>query len=197
VIVSPSASEAGWAANTTIEVSAADLANAWVQGGSTTGSETLWVRAFDGSDWGAWDTFNVTSTNTTPVAAVSDRSVHVDQWAKVGSWINVSDADNDAITKYQFWDSGSAATSAYFWTQTNFLNIQSIWLNQPSSQIGLGDAQSQKGTAYVIIQFFSKSNCEKAGSVRNDQHCRSSRTGHQPGKPRYHFRSWPDRLPFP
>ncbi|MBR1270570.1 hypothetical protein JQ629_24145 [Bradyrhizobium sp. AUGA SZCCT0222] len=108
-----------WAANTTIEVSAADLANTWFQSGSAIGSETLWVRAFDGSDWGAWDTFTVTSTNATPVATVNDHSLHQGQWAKIDSWISVVDGDNDTITKYQFWDSGTAATSAYFWTPTN------------------------------------------------------------------------------
>ncbi|GIQ72335.1 hypothetical protein [Bradyrhizobium sp. RD5-C2] len=108
-----------WAANTTIDVSAADLANVWVQGGSTTGSETMWVRAFDGTDWSNWDTFTLTSTNTAPVVTSGDHSVHMGQWATVGNWLTTSDADNDTITKYQFWDSGTAATSAYFWTPTN------------------------------------------------------------------------------
>jgi hypothetical protein len=134
-----------WAANTTIEVSAADLANVWVQGGSTTGSETLWVRAFDGSDWGAWDTFPLTTTNATPVATISDHSLHVTQWAKVDSWMNVSDADNDTVTKYQFWDSGSAATSAYFWTPTN-----SHWAANTTVEVSASDLANvwiQGGTA--------------------------------------------------
>src|SRR5207249_748315 len=48
-------------ANTAIEVAASDLANVWVRGGAITGSETLWVRAFDGHDWGNWDTFTLTT----------------------------------------------------------------------------------------------------------------------------------------
>jgi hypothetical protein len=108
-----------WAANTTIEVSASDLANFWVRGGSATGSETLWVRAFDGSDWGNWDSFTLTTANAAPVATINDHSLHVDQWATVSSWMNVSDADSDTVTRYQFWDSGSSATSGYFWTPTN------------------------------------------------------------------------------
>ena len=110
---------AHWAANTTIEVSAADLADTWVRGGSVTGSETLWVRAFDGTAWGAWDTFTVTTTNSTPIATVNDHSLHVDQWITVASWMNVADADNDTITKYQFWDSGASANSGYFYTPGN------------------------------------------------------------------------------
>ncbi|WP_244485423.1 hypothetical protein [Bradyrhizobium tropiciagri] len=108
-----------WAANTTIEVSAADLTNLWIQGGSTTGSETMWVRAFDGSDWGSWDSFTLTTTNSVPVATIGDHSVHMGQWVTVSNWLTTTDADNDTITKYQFWDSGTAATSAYFWTPTN------------------------------------------------------------------------------
>ena len=134
-----------WNANTTIEVSAADLANVWIQGGSATGSETLWVRAFDGYDWGAWDTFTVTSTNATPVATVSDHSLHVTQWGQVASWISVSDADNDTITKYQFWDSGSAATSAYFYTPTN-----AHWNANTTIEVSAADLGSvwiQGGTA--------------------------------------------------
>ncbi|MFQ3458419.1 hypothetical protein PMN64_34590 [Bradyrhizobium sp. UFLA01-814] len=108
-----------WDANTTIEVSAAELADVWIRGGSTTGSETLWVRAFDGSDWGNWDSFTLTSTNSTPVATIGDHSTHIDQWVTISSWLTATDADHDAITKYQFWDSGTSATSGYFWTPTN------------------------------------------------------------------------------
>ncbi|CAN7297053.1 hypothetical protein LJR220_001509 [Bradyrhizobium sp. LjRoot220] len=125
-----------WAPNTTIEVSAADLANVWIQGGSTTGSETLWVRAFDGFNWGAWDTFTVASTNAKPVVAVADHSLHVNQWTRVGSWMNVSDANSDTITKYQFWDGGTAATSAYFWTPTNSHWAANTTIEVSASDIG-------------------------------------------------------------
>ncbi|MGY4198377.1 hypothetical protein ACVI1L_003991 [Bradyrhizobium sp. USDA 4516] len=109
-----------WAANTTIDVSAADLANVWIHGGSTTGSETMWVRGFDGTEWSSWDTFTVTSTpNTAPVATINDQSLHVNQWVKPQGWLTASDAEGDTITKYQFWDAGAGATSAYFWTPDN------------------------------------------------------------------------------
>ena len=111
---------AHWTANTTIEVSASDLGNVWIQGGTATGSETLWVRAFDGTDWGAWDTFTLTTTtNTAPVATINDHSLHVNQWVKPGSWLSATDAEGDTITKYQFWDGGGAVNSGYFWSSTN------------------------------------------------------------------------------
>jgi hypothetical protein len=49
------------AAGTEITVAAADLGNVWVRGGSAGGSETMWVRAFDGTDWSAWDSFSFTT----------------------------------------------------------------------------------------------------------------------------------------
>jgi hypothetical protein len=48
-------------ANTAITVAASDLSNVWVRGGQTGGSETMWVRAFDGTDWSAWDSFALTT----------------------------------------------------------------------------------------------------------------------------------------
>ena len=55
-----------WGANTVITVDAADLTDTWVRGGTATGAETLWVRAFDGSDWGSWDRSPFTTIPNTP-----------------------------------------------------------------------------------------------------------------------------------
>jgi hypothetical protein len=59
------------APNTTLEVSAANLASVWVQGGSANGTDSMWVRAFDGHAWGNWDIFTLTTHNTPPVATIS------------------------------------------------------------------------------------------------------------------------------
>src|SRR5262249_4372474 len=71
------------AAGTTIEVTAADVGNVWVRGGAFGGSETMWVRAFDGTDWSAWDAFTLTTRNTAPVVTVNDHAVQTNQWAQV------------------------------------------------------------------------------------------------------------------
>ena len=34
-----------------------DLGNVWVRGGQVDGSETMWVAAYDGTNWGNWDPF--------------------------------------------------------------------------------------------------------------------------------------------
>ncbi|WP_061847631.1 hypothetical protein [Bradyrhizobium sp. DOA1] len=105
------------AANTTLEVAASEINNIWIRGGSAAGSETMWVRAFDGHDWGNWDSFTLTSQpNLAPVATIGDQSMHVGGWARASNWLSYSDPDGDAATQYQFWDGGSAGTSAYIWS---------------------------------------------------------------------------------
>ena len=91
-----------------------------MRGGQSSGSETMQVRAFDGTDWSAWDlfTFN-TLSNTPPVATINDHSLHTNEWSQVTNWISYSDADGNAATQYQFWDSGTASSSGYFWTPDN------------------------------------------------------------------------------
>jgi hypothetical protein len=111
------------AAGDTLTVAATDLANVWVGGSSLTGSETMYVRAFDGTDWSAWDPFTLTSTNTAPVAAISDHSQHTTAWTQASSWVSYSDANSDAATMYQFVDLGSTAGSGQFWTpSTGYLS---------------------------------------------------------------------------
>jgi hypothetical protein len=79
----------------------------------------MYVRAFDGASWSNWDSFTFSSTNAAPVATVGNHSLSAAQWAQLMNWTTTSDADGDAITKYQFWDGNSAANSSYFWTPEN------------------------------------------------------------------------------
>ena len=105
------------AANTYISVAADDLDTTWVRGGQTGGSDLMWVRAFDGTDWSAWDAFTLTtSPNTPPQVSINDLSVNPNQWINLDNLINTSDANGDAITHFQFYDAGAAAGSGYFWT---------------------------------------------------------------------------------
>jgi hypothetical protein len=87
-----------------IDVTPAQLASATFQSGSGS-SDHLWVRAFDGMEWGAWQDFYVTAAldHAPVVIATSFMPTH-DQFAAT-SLFSVSDADNDTITAYQFWDS--------------------------------------------------------------------------------------------
>ncbi len=112
--------DAHHAAETTFVVAASDLANVWVRGGATAGSETMWVAAFDGTDWSAWDSFTLTSVgNNAPVATINDHSVALNQWSQVANWLSYSDANGNPATHYAFFDSGTGALSGYFLTPAN------------------------------------------------------------------------------
>ena len=107
-------------ANTAIDVAASGLNNVWVRGGQTAGSETMWVRAFDGSNWSDWDPFTLTTLpDTKPVATIDDHSLHSNEWSQIAGWINYSNAANNPATQYEFWDDGTGADSGYFWTPDN------------------------------------------------------------------------------
>jgi len=134
-----------YAAGSTIDVSASDLANFWLRAGSATGSETMYVRAFDGAAWGNWDSFTFTSTNTAPVATISNHTLNASEWAQVVNWTGATDADGDAITKYQFWDGGGAANSGYFWTPANSHWASGTVIDVPASD--LDDVWVRGGTA--------------------------------------------------
>jgi hypothetical protein len=42
-------------------VSAAEFSSVWLRGGAVAGTETMYVRAFDGLEWGPWDQFALTT----------------------------------------------------------------------------------------------------------------------------------------
>jgi Ca2+-binding RTX toxin-like protein len=52
------------ASGVNITVAAANLGSVMVHGGAVAGSETMWVQAYDGHDWGAWTAFTLTTTQT-------------------------------------------------------------------------------------------------------------------------------------
>jgi hypothetical protein len=104
-------------ANTAFTVNAADLGNVWARGGQGGGWDNMQVRAFDGKDWGAWDTFKFTTVpNAAPVAVIDDKAVSKNEWVKASTLLKATDADGNAITEYQFVDKFAAKGSAYFYT---------------------------------------------------------------------------------
>ena len=99
--------------NQAIDVTAAQLAQTTFQSGS--GSDDLWVRAFDGFDWSAWKEFHVNApVDQKPVVSGSDAILPLNGGVPVMSLFSVSDSENDPIIQYQFWDSTPAATSGHF-----------------------------------------------------------------------------------
>ena len=98
-----------------INVTPAQFSSATFQSGS--GSDDLWMRASDGTMWGAWREFFVDAPiDRAPVvtpAAHNISATHGQSFTMAGL-VSVSDADHDAITAYQFWDSTSDPASGYW-----------------------------------------------------------------------------------
>ncbi|WP_283848560.1 M10 family metallopeptidase [Bradyrhizobium sp. SRL28] len=129
--------------NQNIDVTSAQLSATSFQSGS--GSDDLWVRAFDGTTWSTWKEFYVNAPiNQVPVAAAANFAAMHNQNIAVTSLFSVSDADGDAITKYQFWDSTSDPSSGHFvvggvaqGTNQN-IDVTSAQLSSTSFQSGSG-----------------------------------------------------------
>jgi hypothetical protein len=135
------------AANANLTVTGANLSSVYVGDATSAGSDTIYVRAFDGQDWSAWDPFNFTSTvpNSPPVATISDHSAPVNSHTQIQSWVSYSDANSDAAVYYQFVDVGNAAGSSSLWTQS--LGTQAVNANLTVTAANLNTVYVDGGTA--------------------------------------------------
>jgi azurin len=103
-------------------VSAAQLAQTTYTGGAGAGSETIWVRASDGTAWSAWKSWTMQTqaggssgagagagTNQAPVvtAAAAIQTVAANTAVGASTLFGATDADgNGTITAYEFLDVG-------------------------------------------------------------------------------------------
>jgi len=109
------------AANTPVTVSAANLAQLQIQTSSINRNvSTFTVKAYDGFDWSAPTSIDVTSagpSNTPSVVTVTGSVLlGLNKWLQAGAGnlpISVTDADGDSVVTYRFIDDSSAAGSAY------------------------------------------------------------------------------------
>jgi hypothetical protein len=105
-------------------VSAAQRAQTTYQ--SLSGTDTLWVRVSDGTQWSPWSqSFTVTAPiDTGPVVtSVSSIKTTVGQTFAASSLFTASDPFGDALTEYDFWDAGTGG--GHF-----LLNNQTLDANQ-------------------------------------------------------------------
>jgi len=106
------------AANSVIEITAAQLAQTSFVTGMI--ADDLQIRAFDGAAWSAadnapWAPFTVSiSPNSAPVLTSFSHSVLRGTTENILSLFTVSDADSDAMTRYQLWDSTRDPNSGHF-----------------------------------------------------------------------------------
>jgi Ca2+-binding RTX toxin-like protein len=106
------------AANTLADITAAEFAQVNFVGGSAAGTDTVAVAAFDGSVWGDYKVFTMTTTpapaNQAPVVSATNAAVAAGQTVALSSLITASDPNGDPIAAYRFADGGAAAASGYF-----------------------------------------------------------------------------------
>jgi Ca2+-binding RTX toxin-like protein len=106
------------AKRTVIDLSPAQFAQASFVAG--THSDTLEVRAFDGTLWSAadtapWNPFTVQlPADHAPVVTTTNQRVPAGQPLALSSLITVTDADGDTMTRYQLYDGNSDPNSGYF-----------------------------------------------------------------------------------
>ncbi len=107
------------AAGTTIPVSAAQFATTDYFGGAAIGSETVYVRVYDGLLWTGWASWTMYThnrpTNNAPVVTAPARNIDQNQWRQLSELITVADADGDALNQYQITDSTGGPGSAYLY----------------------------------------------------------------------------------
>ncbi|WP_373852270.1 C2 family cysteine protease [Bradyrhizobium sp.] len=92
-------------------ITAAQLASLSYQSGS--GIDTLWIRANDGTVWGAWsNAFTVNAPlDSGPVETVSNIVAPHGQSYTASSLFTYSDPFNSAATEYDVWDTGTVGGS--------------------------------------------------------------------------------------
>ena len=96
------------ATNAEIDVAAANLSQVSYVFGPSGTTDTLSVRANDGTLWGGWTQFTAkASGDSAPtVSAVNVTATHGETSTLATSLFTASDSDGDTITQYGFWDTG-------------------------------------------------------------------------------------------
>ncbi len=96
------------AADTTISLTADQLAGLQYVGGDIQGTEKLKARTWDGLAWGAWTAWDMISSdhaaNAAPVVTASASRVGINAAVSAASLFGINDADGDAVQQYQFRD---------------------------------------------------------------------------------------------
>jgi hypothetical protein len=147
--------------NQEIDVTAAQLSQLTYQSGA--GADTLWVRAYDGTQWSSWsNAFTVTAPpDTPPTVSVSNVTATHGQSFAASSLFTATDADGDTLTQYGFWDTG--ALGAHFLLNgvaqgvSQEIDVSAAQLSQLSYQSGSG-ADTLWVRAYDGMQWSSWSN---------------------------------------
>jgi hypothetical protein len=97
-----------------ITLTAADLPQVSYTAGESPGTETLWVRAYDGQAWSWWTSWQmVTCVNEAPtvIPAAATQIIAAGDSLAAQSLFSTRDANDDAIGAYQLYDEGPGGGS--------------------------------------------------------------------------------------
>jgi len=117
-----------------------DLAGIYVQRDTQASEQTLWARAYDGEEWGAWDSFVLTTEapNTARVIEIEDQTIALDgyRWIKLSDVASVYDPEDDEITQLEIYDSVGGnnwyADGATVDASTGYItsNTEEVWFQR-------------------------------------------------------------------
>ncbi len=147
-----------------INVSPADFANTFFVEGTDATTKTVWMRANDGTVWGAWTSITVTEpadapppNNSPPTVTVSNITATTGQSFAAASLFTATDPDGDTITAYQFWDAGGDTapldTNGHFVLNGETLGEQQT-LQVSSSQLNSLTFDAGSGSALEWVRAF-------------------------------------------
>ena len=112
------------------------------------------MRAFDGHDWSAWKEFHVNApVNQMPTVTAPNFAASHDQNIAASALFSVSDADNDTITNYQFWDATMAATSGHWVVNGTAQGVNQI-IDVTAAQLAQTTFQSGSGSDDLYVRAF-------------------------------------------
>ena len=160
------------ATNAEIDVASINLSQVGYMFGSAT--DTLWVRAFDGTTWGKWQALTASpAPNTPPVVTAANVNTVANQILTASNLFNVTDADGDTMTKYAFWDTqgnGHWAINGAAQATNAEIDVAAANLSQVSYVAGTGTDQlfvrAFDGTAWGAWQQFTATG-NSAATVAN------------------------------
>jgi hypothetical protein len=144
--------------NQEIDVTAGQLSQLSYQSGS--GADTLWVKAYDGTQWSSWSSaFTVMAPiDQAPVATGLNVAAAHGQSFTASSLFTATDADGDNISKYAVWNSGTGGghfvLNGVVQGTSQEIDVTAAQLSQLSYQSGSG-ADTLWVKAYDGIQWSS------------------------------------------
>ncbi|MGB7099584.1 MAG: hypothetical protein WBD95_12580 [Xanthobacteraceae bacterium] len=137
-----------------IHVSASELSNVGYVGGSTSGTDTVYVKAYNGNtaSWSTNASFTVT-THVVPTVHVQNAAVAENAAIPVSSLItSISNPSNDSISEYGFYDAGGG--NGHF-TVNGASEPDGQWIYVAASNLGdaayVGGSSPGSDTLYVEV----------------------------------------------